>query len=199
MNCPYNKKTINNKIKQLHIMQNIFLKPLSEIPLSTQINRHTNEGWNRKDYIGSYAPGMIYLNEKLKIKFHLPTAKEEEEYKLLKEKKEQEEQIKLENKYSHISTPLLDLHNSKRWGRALELLKNDFSNIVESTEESYNHFLDSLPPIEFSVNGFIAGEPYMHYTNGECVFLCFKKIQDKFYAQYGTINEFRKNKLFKNV
>ncbi len=62
--------------------------------------------------------------------------------------------------------------------------KPEFYNIedknVEISEDVYDNFLESLPPISI-FKGFMNSEPYSHNANGEPRYLAFQHIGDKYY------------------
>ena len=85
--------------------------------------------------------------------------------------------------------------NEKQWNEGLQELKS--GAIVEMCEESYDHFLGCTPPMVQRGGSYVSGEPYKHNEQGRAVYLCGLSRHGKFYAQYGTVNDFKTRKLFK--
>lgn len=51
---------------------------------------------------------------------------------------------------------------------------------AEVSEEIYENFLESLPPIGI-YKGFMNSEPYSHNSNGEALYNAFQHVDGKFY------------------
>lgn len=92
---------------------------------------------------------------------------------------------------------LINDENHEEWRKALNFIYADFTKIVEMTENAYWHFLECVPPKIQERNCYLSGEAYTHNSKGEGVYLSAIEKNNKFYAQMGTIKDFRERKLFK--
>ena len=178
-------------------MEAIKLKPLSQQALYSQFFHifGGNYNWNQDRLVRTDTTvtdaetGQVYL---------LATQEEEEAYKAKAEAEVAYEQIRLKHLYDGRTTPIIDLHNADRWREGLDLLKADFRNVVEMTEDSYNHFLECVPPKRMAGPAFCGGEPYTHDGKGRGIYICcIRTNSGKFYAQYGTVEDFDKRTILK--
>ena len=94
---------------------------------------------------------------------------------------------------------IIQLHNYETWTDNLNTLKNDMSKPMEMDEDAYHHFLGCVPPVRQVSGAYCSGEPYTHNGKGEAIYLCGFYNGTKYYAQYGTVKEFDKRLLFKQV
>lgn len=168
------------------------LEPLSEKPLSSQLYWLTGDFYSDSNYDRQEEKLISF---KTKTIFILASQKDESLYKLKQKHQKELDEFKRLHKYDNYGNIIIDLHNPKRWREGLKLAEKGV--IVEMTEESYDHFLNCLPPKDFCNVSFVTGEPYNHNKEGKAIYLCCIKKDGKFYAQYGTLAEYRNNKLFK--
>lgn len=89
------------------------------------------------------------------------------------------------------------LDENKDWKEALNYIYSDFNNIVEMSEDAYNHFLCCVPPKIIVRDGYVCGEPYSHTSTGQGIYLTAIHRVGKYYAQMGTVSQFINLKLFK--
>lgn len=187
------KALINNFLKDTEVVQ---LEPLAEKPLSSQLYWLTDNFYSDLHFERDLINNTV-INKETKQVFKLASQTEEKLFKLKsKHKKELEEFTRL-HKYDNYGKVIIDLHNKERWREGLKLAKE--GNIVEMTEDAYYHFLECVPPKDFCRVSFVCGEPNDHNNKGEGIYLCGIKKGDKFYAQYGTVKEYREKQLFKFI
>jgi hypothetical protein len=188
-----------NTIKSLMLdffknTKDILLVPLAEKPLVSQIYWFTNDFHN--DFTFDNENRTVYF-EQINLTFHLSSQTEEDLYKLKSKHKEELGEFTRLHKYDNYGKVIIDLHNTKRWSEGLKSAKE--GNIVEMTEDAYYHFLECVPPKDFCGVSFVCGEPEDHNNKGEGIYLCGIKKGGKFYAQYGTVKEYRTKQLFKFI
>lgn len=174
----------------------IQLQPLAKRPLSSQLYNLTGDFYSDHSYTRQADTITHILTGKV---FKFASMQDERIYKLHAKINERGEEEAKAHKYDHIKYPFIDLNNRQRWIKGLEKLKEQGNPIVEMCEESYDHFLGCVPPREFSLKSFVCGEPYSHNNQGEGIYLCGLNRNGKFYAQYGTIRQYRKGELFKSL
>lgn len=85
--------------------------------------------------------------------------------------------------------------NNNQWKDSLDAIYN--GDIVEISEDVYDHFLGCVPPLIQEGPAFISSEASLHNENGQAVYIACIKKKDKYYAQHGTSEEFKKHYLFK--
>ena len=168
------------------------LEPLSEKALYGQLYWLTGTH-NASSEVIRKNEGLI-LNDKT---FIFASQTEEDLYKLKAKHKEELEEFTRLHKYDNYGKVIIDLHNTERWAEGLILAKK--GEIVEMTEDTYDHFLGCVSPMAFCSVSFVCGEPERHNNKGEGVYLCGIKKRGKFYAQYGTVKEYKAKQLFKSI
>lgn len=72
-------------------------------------------------------------------------------------------------------------------------------NIVEMSEDAYEHFLGCVPPLEMCSSSFICSEPHHHNSQGKGVYIACISKNGKYYAQYGTLSQYKTRQLFKEI
>ncbi|WP_193200772.1 hypothetical protein [Nostoc sp. MG11] len=60
----------------------------------------------------------------------------------------------------------------------------------EITEESYEWYLNCLPPIKYNGNRFMNSELYTYLNTGEGLYLACKEEFGKYYAQLMTLKQY---------
>jgi len=170
------------------------LKPLAELPLSTQLDRLTGKCYTVQDF---RREGNTVIEIETGHVFEFATQAEEEAFKAEKKRAEEAEAEALRTKYDNHPNVIIDLHNEDRWREGLKLAESDFTTAVEMTGAAYWHFLECVPPKRMERGAFVCGEPYTHNDKGEGVYLCGREIAGKHIAQYGTLKQFDNRELFK--
>ncbi|BDI20968.1 hypothetical protein ANSO36C_67700 (plasmid) [Nostoc cf. commune SO-36] len=64
----------------------------------------------------------------------------------------------------------------------------------EITEETYDWFLECVPPLRQNGSYFLNGEPYTHLRNGEGVYLGCKEESGRYYCRLMTVKQYDERK-----
>lgn len=177
-------------------MNTYYLEPLAKLPLSTQLDRLHPDNYSGcmwADFIRT--PEQMTNPENGDI-YIFATIEQENEYKEQEEKRIEAEQEARKHKYDHVKTPFIDLYNSERWRNGLEIAKNQPYAVVEMCEDSFYHFMECVPPKIMEGKFYMCSEPYTHNSKGESVCIAGFEKNGRFYAQYGTVNDYRTKKMF---
>lgn len=177
-------------------MSIIKLEPLNKTPLNSQLREKTDCPWGQMEYEGKAVHGGIITHVESGMKFQLASLEEEDSYKAEKLALRLKEAEELSHKYDGYENPIIDYNNETRWKKALDYLHEEPFRVVEMCEEAFWHFLECVPPRIFERTAYASGEAYDHNNNGEGIYLCALKSDGKYYAQMGTLKEFRKRSLF---
>jgi len=174
-------------------MTPIKLQPLSQRALYSQL--YDSIGYSHSDRFDRETDPSQVLDKETGQVYIMPTEEEENVYKEEKARLDAIEEKRKANLYNNHPNIIIDYNNSERWKEGLSELKK--GGIVEMCEESFWHFLECVPPRRQGSNSYVSGEPYTHNSKGESVYLCGIHKGNKYYAQYGTVNEYENKKLFK--
>lgn len=173
-------------------MKNIQLLPLAQSSLSSQLFKLTGKYYSSQDF-ERITDGAQDLETGQKFIF--ASLEAEESYKKAEEKRQAAEEIRLSHVYDNYKGFIIDLNNSERWRTGLNhCLKN---GVTEMTEDSYWHFLECVPPKVMKFGGYVSGEPNHHNSKDQPVYICGIEKDGKFWAQYGTTQEFLNKEMFK--
>ncbi len=176
-------------------MQPIKLKPLSEKALYSQlfafIGYSDHDRFDRETKQGQVLDtqtGQVYI---------LPTAEEEHAYKQEKARLDAIEEARKANLYNNHPNPIIDYNNPTRWRQGLDKLRE--GELIEMCEEAFWHFLECVPPRRQGTNSYVSGEPYTHNSKNQPVYLCGIQRGEKYFAQYGTVQQYESKELFKTA
>jgi hypothetical protein len=175
------------------------LKPLSQKPLYSQFYHifGENYNWNQDRLDRKTVKGHVLDTETGDL-YALATEEEETAYKAKKERVLKKLKERAAHKYDHHPIPIIDYNNPERWKEGLKTAKDDMSKAVEMCEEAYWHFLECVPPKVLEPGAYVCGEPYTHNSKGEPVYLCGIQGGKRYFAQYGTVKQFKNRELFKS-
>ena len=173
------------------------LEPLNKTPLSNQLFKLTGKGYNSLDF--EMKDGRVF--ELRTDNVYILASKEEEDAAIaLKKAEKAKEEEELSHKYDHIDYPFIDLNNRDRWRKGLNAAQVKVDGkypVIEMCEDAYWHFLECVPPAAMESGAYLCGEPYCHNSEGKGVFLGGIERNGKWFAQYGTVKEFRSRQMFK--
>ena len=72
-------------------------------------------------------------------------------------------------------------------------------NMITLDDETYWYFLGTVPPLAQDQTGFVCGEPYTHNSKNQAVCLTAIKIDEKYYAKLGTVDQFNSKETFNSL
>lgn len=175
------------------------LEPLNKTPLSTQIDRiypnvHKGSYWSEFIRFETH-----YINPDTGDKLIFATPEQEQQAKEDMKQEEARRQEARANKYNHIKGIFLHVDNHKQWSEGIKELNKPERPTVEISEESYDYFLNVLPPLKWIGNTFIVREANRTNAKGQNIYTVCTMIQGRYFAQQGTVQEYNENKLFKNL
>ena len=177
-------------------MKTYKLEPLSKFALSTQIDRLHPDDFrlNFMDFIREADKMTNPINGDVYL---FASQEEETAYKEeAKRLKEIEDEAK-KHKYDHIKTPFIDFNNSERWRNGLNEAQKKGFPVVEMCEDAYYHFLECVPPKIMQGSFYMCSEPHHHNSKGQEICIAGLRVKDKYYAQYGTRQDYKERKMFK--
>ena len=94
---------------------------------------------------------------------------------------------------------LIDDNNHAGYHEAMEALKSP-GKIIEMTKETYARIYLDIKAKFYNQSGYVSGIPLHHNKTDETIFFCATKINDlKYYAQYGTVEQYKSGQLFKDL
>lgn len=170
----------------------IQLQPLSKRPLSSQLYDHTGDHYN-DIYFDKVNDTLTHKSTGKRFK--MPSLESENLFKAQKSWVDKVKETYLKNRYIDKKEPFISYHNSEQWKEGLKALEN--GGVVEMCEDAFWHFCECVPPKIYERNSFVCGEAHHHNNNGKAVYLCAIEKDGKYYAQHGTIEQYRNRELFK--
>jgi len=91
----------------------------------------------------------------------------------------------------------INFNNEQQWKEGLKHALTTGFPVVEMCEDAYEHFLGCVPPKAHKGSAFMNSEPEHHNSRGQEVCIAGLERSGKYYAQYGTLNDFKTGAMFK--
>lgn len=105
--------------------------------------------------------------------------------------------VKLLNNYQQWIDHMDHPNQLPEWEQLWDILKlnlkQDKFEWVETTKNMFEQMLEALPPAYIENSKFAMGEPFSTDKNGNVVFICFKQVNNQFFAQLNTIDFIKNN------
>ena len=180
-------------------MEAIKLKPLSENALFSQFY-HLFGGsynWNHDRLDRSQEKDGKIIDVETGQVYLLATEEEEQAFRDAKKEAEIKALEVARTKYDYKTKPFIDYNNPERWRKGLDAVGD--GETVEMCEEAFDTFLESVPPKRMDGAAYCSGEPSHHNKQGQAVYLCGIRKENRYFAQNGTVSQFDKKELFKSL
>jgi hypothetical protein len=86
---------------------------------------------------------------------------------------------------------MVTIERKLEWSPLWKAMQCNPDSWIETTESMYYDMLNAVPPRIHNSCRFLVGEPHHDNEQGETVYASFKVVNDRYFAKYQTVNEYR--------